>query len=79
MKIPKGKCIQLKPFSSIIIMEDLSIWEVIQDDDQYFVIPMKELSINIDFKEWYGEDGKANWWNDHLPVVVGNEKLMWDY
>lgn len=82
--IPKGRCIQLKPYSNIIVMEDLSVWEMIEwdmieNEGEEYVIPIPEIKANINFEEWYGDDGKCNWFNDHLPVIEKNGKLIWNY
>jgi len=80
MKIPKGKCISIYPYSSVIIMENLDIYESFIDPDD-FDMQLRKLPFkaDINFEEYYGIEGKANWFNPHLPVIIENNKLIWDY
>jgi len=80
--IPKGKCLQPYPFSDILIMEDLSVYEVYTKEEgsgEYLVRKIPFLKANINFNDWYGDDGKGNWWNETLPVVEEEGELIWDY
>ena len=86
------KCLNLFPFSNIIIAENMDVYEVYVKDDQiffndpnakqyyeeYFVrkLPMKAT---IDWDKTYGDDGTNNWCCDHLPWYEENGKLIWDY
>lgn len=85
------KCLNLFPFSNIIIAENMDVYEVYNDEktvdelspegynEQYYVrkLPMKAT---IDFNFCYGDGGNNNWCCDHLPWVEGeNNKLIWDY
>ena len=82
MKVPKGRCVIIDYPSNVIIMENMDVYEIYDDDphdvEESYVrkLPMKA---DIDFDEYYGDDGKANWCNDHLPVVEEDGKLIWDY
>lgn len=85
------KCLNLFPFSNIIITETMDVYEVYVEDDEillpspedyheeYFVrkLPMKAT---IDFNFCYGDGGSNNWCCDHLPWIEGKDnKLIWDY
>jgi hypothetical protein len=91
MKTPEGRCVSIYWPSNVIIMENMDVYEVFTPDDSTYAgisqeshkglyhirkLPMKA---NINFEEYYGDDGKANWSLDHLPVVLENNLLIWDY
>ena len=79
------KCLSMHPHSKVIITENLDMYEVMQEEDSpgYFLVKLPAKA-TIDFKQWYGENGKidngvANWAHPHCPWYEENGKLIWDY
>ena len=80
MKEPKGKCLTVDAGSNVVIMEDLSMYELVFDTKNDCTIARKLLSkATIDFDKWYGNESKANWSNPHFPVEWNGYNLVWDY
>ena len=83
--IPKGQCLIMYPSSNVIITENMDVYEVldkfVQSKKNYELIIVKlPMKANIDWKEWYGDNGKNNWFNDYFPVSEDKDgKLIWDY
>ena len=76
--IPKGQCLIMYPYSNIIIMQNMDVYEMINVFESLQVIK-QPLKADINWKEWYGDNGKNNWYNKTLPVVRYEGKLIWDY
>ena len=84
-------CLSMYPFSNILITKSMHVFEVYVNDDTNWkgispeengddykvrLLPMKA---NINWNEWYGDDGKNNWFNDRVPVIQQDGILYWDY
>jgi len=82
LNIPESRCISYGNTSNIIITEDMDIF-VIQDSEEYTPYKNEVIQVpgkaDLNFEEYYGDDGKANWSNETLPVYLDNGKLYWDY
>ena len=63
-----------------VILDCLGLPEDIIEEATYYVrkLPMKA---KIDFDEYYGDDGKANWFHHRLPVMETEHEneYLWDY
>jgi len=88
----KGKCLSMYIGSNVIIMENMDVYEIYREgEESYGGIPPEDykgnyhvrklpMKTDIDFKLWYGDDGKANWYHERLPVFEDLGGLLhWDY
>jgi hypothetical protein len=74
------KCICIYPNSNVIICEDLTMWEIINTDTTDGIVIKLPALATINFGDYYGDDGKANWWSKTFPVCIGDDGvLLWDY
>ena len=81
------KCMCIEINSNIVILEDLTMYEVFSLTEPYisgykYLLRLLLAKATINFNEYYGDGkdtAKANFTNPTFPVVNVKGNLYWDY
>ena len=72
-KLRKHKCLVILPYSNVIILDNLDMYEIINQE----TVVKLEAKSTIDFNRYY--EKLANFTNPTFPVDLLEKELIWDY